>query len=929
VQAVSTTQRILRVLLVVLIPLALLEAWWVMPSRDPDAENWKEMDFAVFYTAGRMFAFGADPYDRADAEQVWRNAGGDDDVMDVVWGPFWGDWSIPADRAEHWLPVELIPPGLTVMMPFSILPVPLAWATWNVVVVVLLLGQLYATTRLMRRPHWDAASLAAILFTILLEPLHVGLANGQPTVPAVSLIVLALYWATSGREAWAGAAFAVATALKPQLAAPFVLLFMFQGKWRTVVVAAVIGAALTWAAAVPMQVQHPHWLHSWAGQLNAAEGAGNIDSARVDNPGRNDLLNLALIGHLFTGNALVVNGATLSLFFVAVAVLFRLNRHRRESLGTTAAFAVLVLLPMYHRFYDAGILVLAVGWALVHLRDRARWWAGGVLAVAAAFWVSENRLDHLFVSVTNAHGYWVVHDPAFARRITSSWWFDRLAQPHHAWELLAILGCLCAGLLRLRGQPEPARPPGLMDHGVWERHRLRLAVALLVPLAALDAWWISPDREVYKELDFAMYYTASRTFVHGGNPYDRAHAFATWTAADGDDDIMDYVLGPNPYDDEHPEDYWLPINCIPPALVVIAPFALLKVPVAWPAWNVVVGLLLLGQGLAVARLMRVPLWSVAALAMVIATILLDPLHVGLANGQPAVPAVSLTILACWLAVANWQLTAGVALAVATALKPQLAGPFALLFLWQRRFRAVVAAAVVGGVLTLAAVLPMTARHVPWLAGWAEEVHYAELPGGINDARRADRGRHDMVHLQVLMHTFTDNATAANAMTLLAVAGLGWALVWAGRGRPRELPTIAAFAILALLVAYHRLYDAGILVLPIGWAILSCRGGVARWPARVVLLLACVYCVQQEWLDQQFFGAAGRQPLSSAWWFDLFAEPHHQWELLAMFGCMVLSLRWQRAERKLEIRNQKSESSSKPQTRSPKPDASPTAFVGGA
>ena len=251
----------------------------------------------------------------------------------------------------------------------------------------------------------------------------------------------------------------------------------------------------------------------------------------------------------------------------------------------------------------------------------------------------------------------------------------------------------------------------------------------------------------------------------------------------------------------------------------------------------------------------------------------------------------------WLAVADRQVLAGLALAVATALKPQLGGPFVLLLLWQRRFKAVASAAVVGGGLTLAAVVPMMAHHVPWLTGpasWTEELRYAEVPGGINDARVSDIGRHDMVHLQVLVHFLTDNATLVNAITLVIVAALAYVLWRTARGRPFDLGSIAAATILALLVAYHRLYDAGIIVLPVAWAVVHCRSGVARWPARVVLLLTGVYFVQQEWIDERFFGAAGHPALSGAWWFNLFVEPHHQWELLTMFGCIVLSLRWQRA-----------------------------------
>ena len=874
------SRHVVCTLLCLLIPLALLEAWWVTPDRD----YWKQMDFAVFYTAGRAFVGGHDPYDRTAAEQTWQNAGGDWDVMNVINGEFAGDEANPQDRADHWLPIELVPPGLTVMAPFSLMPEGLAWYVWNYVVAVLFLGQLYATVKLMRRPLWDWASLTAILFTILLEPLHIGLANGQPSVPTISLLVLAVYWAGSHRQLAAGAAFAVATALKPQVAAPFVMLFLFRRQWRTVIVAAGIGAALTWAAAVPMTVAHPHWVHSWAGQVQQAEGSGNIDSARTDNVGRDDLLDLALIGHLFTDNGTVVNTATVGLFFAAVAGLFWAARGRRDELGVSAVFATVTLLAMYHRYYDAGLLVLPVAWALGNVGGRARWAGVAALVVGSAY---------LFPSE------WLVAKFRDAPEATQHrWWFNWLAEPHHAYELLAIAGCAAAGLWLTRSAPPtPAFAPHPADGGWWGRQGVRLSVAFLIPISVLYGWWITPDRDSYKELDFAMYYTASRTFLAGENPYTRWTAYNTWTEkADGDWDVMSCVLGDNPWDEQHTDEYWLPINCIPPALIAFAPFALMKVPHAWPVWNVWVSLLLGLEVLAVARLMRVRLWSAAALWVMVAIALIEPTHIGYANGQPSLPAVSLTAIACWLAVADWQLTAGVVIAVATALKPQLAGPFVLLFLWQRKWRTVGAAAIVGGLMTVGAIVPLMLHdhgphHLGWLKGWLGEVKYAERPGGVNDARKSNQGRNDMIHLQVLLHYFSDSPMLVNVMTEAVMVALAAVLYRVGRGRQTELATISAFSTLPLLFAYHRLYDAGILVLPIGWAVLHCRGGVGRWPARIILLFAAVYVVSQGVIDDTFFGGADPQgrPIGTGWWFDLFVEAHHQWGLLAIFACLVWTL----------------------------------------
>jgi hypothetical protein len=351
---------------------------------------------------------------------------------------------------------------------------------------------------------------------------------------------------------------------------------------------------------------------------------------------------------------------------------------------------------------------------------------------------------------------------------------------------------------------------------------------------------------------------------------------------------MDMVLGPNPYDPDNPGGHWLPINLIPPALTLLAPFALLEVGHAWLLWNAIVLLLWIVQTIMVIRLMEKPIWHPASLSFIVISILLDPLHIGLANGQPAVPAVSLVVISIWLARNDWQIASGIALAIATALKPQLAAPFVIYFLWQRSWKTVGSAAAAGILLSLLAIVPMQLHGIHWMHDWIGEVRYAELPGGINDARLDNTGRHDMIHLQTLLHVFSDNALLINSFATLVVFCLGCLLFIRARSERSGLAAVAAFSILALLFMYNRFYDAGILVLPIGWAVCNVTGP-ARWPARILLLIVPAFFIDQEWLDALFVRSDSYPQIQSAWWFNTLAEPHHVWELLAIFACICVAL----------------------------------------
>jgi hypothetical protein len=421
---------------------------------------------------------------------------------------------------------------------------------------------------------------------------------------------------------------------------------------------------------------------------------------------------------------------------------------------------------------------------------------------------------------------------------------------------------------------------------------LRIVLALLIPLAFWEAWAITPGGDYYKPMDFAMYYTAGKMFIRGMNPYDRIHAEDVWDQADPKSDfydVMDFVFGPNTYDPSQPGAHWLPVNLIPPAFVVTAPFALLNVPAAWTAWNIVIGLLLAGQLFAITRLMNRPFWDAATLGLIIIELLMDPLHVGLANGQPAVPAIALTIISLWLMKIDKQKLAGIALAIATALKPQLAGPFVIYFLWQRKYKAVGTAAVTGLVLFLIAVVPLQIRGIHWLGNWMEEVNYAERPGGINDARVHNIGRQDMIHLQILLHIITDDARQINAMAAILVCCFAGILLSKATNQKDQLAPLAGFATLALLPVYHRMYDAGILMLVIAWAMtnLTTRH---RWRATISLVFLSGFFVSQAEYEVIFQGWEAKVWILQSWWFNLFLEPHYSLQLLGIFFS-ILSAVW--------------------------------------
>jgi hypothetical protein len=87
---------------------------------------------------------------------------------------------------------------------------------------------------------------------------------------------------------------------------------------------------------------------------------------------------------------------------LAILYLIALNRLRKSDLWETrgyllavATLAVLTLLPVYHRFCDIGVLLLAVPWVVQAISQRPKWQALLSALFLALLYFSWERRIHL------------------------------------------------------------------------------------------------------------------------------------------------------------------------------------------------------------------------------------------------------------------------------------------------------------------------------------------------------------------------------------------------------------------------------------------------------------------------------------------------------------------------------------------------------
>ena len=168
--------------------------------------------------------------------------------------------------------------------------------------------------------------------------------------------------------------------------------------------------------------------------------------------------------------------------------------------------------------------------------------------------------------------------------------------------------------------------------------------------------------------DFVSVHSASRTWIHGGDPYDLASVTTTWRQSGifTDRDVSYFAT-------VYP----------PTSLLVLAPLAVLPAPAAMVAWLLLTTPLLveyvaLGHGPDSGRDPRALLLAGAAPAS---------RRFNLAFCQANCPCRRFPCRSCALQAGRGRkMLAGVLLGLACAMKPQVAGPFVVYYLLMRRFK---------------------------------------------------------------------------------------------------------------------------------------------------------------------------------------------------------------------------------------------------
>jgi hypothetical protein len=220
-------------------------------------------------------------------------------------------------------------------------------------------------------------------------------------------------------------------------------------------------------------------------------------------------------------------------------------------------------------------------------------------------------------------------------------------------------------------------------------------------------------------------------------------------------------------------------------------------------------------------------------------LLLSPGHAAISVGQPLALVVFLIVWGQTLRRVDRTLAAGIALGLASAVKPQIGLPFLVYEAGRGRWRTFVTGMFTLGVAAGVGVWVLRSSGVDWLPAWRENLRVFSTSDN-GSSGLANPIRYQLINLHLWLHAFIGDPRTVGVIVWGVVVGLCGAYLAFDRFKPEsrsELLSLSMVGAASLMAVYHRSYDALVLLFPV--ALLAQRVAAGRRGAPEIALGLCL------------------------------------------------------------------------------------------
>ena len=344
--------------------------------------------------------------------------------------------------ANHGVPSPYPLTTFVLLAPFSLLPWSIARALWMMTNLAAFALSVAALVALAGLSWTEPRAQIFLAMTLALAPFHTGIATENPAVLVVGFCVIAVWAATRKWHNLSGILLAAAVCLKPQVGLCFVFYYLVRRRWSVAAIAGAWTAAIAFIAAARLALRGVPWLSSYLQDSKSIFAAGAVNDFTPQNPVWYHMIDLQVLLWQFLRNAstakllAVVFGALLLAIWMWLVVKLPPGSELLE----LSALAVLSLLPVYHRFYDAALLIFPLCWSLLVAWGEHRRIACFTIACILPFLIPGAALLNQLAETGRI--------PA---AVSSAWWWSGFVMPHEPWALLSLSSVLFIALKVQRG----------------------------------------------------------------------------------------------------------------------------------------------------------------------------------------------------------------------------------------------------------------------------------------------------------------------------------------------------------------------------------------------------------------------------------------------------------------------------------------------
>jgi hypothetical protein len=326
----------------------------------------RSVDFRVMYYPARCMLEHQDPYDPAQVMRLYRVEGGDaaadsDKIRQVVSGYVY------------------LPNAFTFTLPFALLPWGPAHLLWQALIIASYLLACYLIWELAA----DYAPMAAGgLICLLLVNSELLLVTSNSAGFVISFSAVAVWCFLRNRYIPAGIlCLAIALVVKPQDAGLVWLYFLLAGPGyrKRALQTLLVTIVLSLPSVLWVMHANPHWFAEWHATMATAEARGGTSDPGPSSEAGHGLamvISLQSVVSVFRDDPRFYNNVSYSICAPLLLVWGLGALRRRASPKLTwlalASISALTMLPVYHRQYDARLLLLAVPGCVLLVVERKR-----------------------------------------------------------------------------------------------------------------------------------------------------------------------------------------------------------------------------------------------------------------------------------------------------------------------------------------------------------------------------------------------------------------------------------------------------------------------------------------------------------------------------------------------------------------------------